>query len=343
MNWSRGGTTRQLGSETGDLRLPRTVYRLAQQADNLSLRILDLGVITAAWLLAYVAGFEGRIPIGTTEQGLWLLGLPVLIQIVVNRVAGLYGPVWRYASVEEAVRVIAAVGAGALLSTVSLAALSTVTDTTLPVFTTPPVAVLLMLLGCGGIRFQSRLFALERQRTRQLGQVRALIVGAGDAGAALAYELSHTEAGKDVRVVGFVDDDPDLAKRSVRGLPVLGTDRRARAALQGPRDRRVLIALPDAGGEHAKTIVGRALRTDAQVKVLPRASERIGGPLLRSLRDLDLTDLLGREHAPVDSHRDRRVPRRCNGPGHRRRRLDRQRDRPPGRALQARAPAPPRP
>ena len=33
---------------------------------------------------------------------------------------------------------------------------------TLPILTAPPVAALLILLGCGGIRFQARLFALEQ-------------------------------------------------------------------------------------------------------------------------------------------------------------------------------------
>ena len=52
------------------------------------------------------------IPADVQRHALLLLGVPVVVQIVVNRAAGLYGPVWRYASVEEGFRTIAAVAIG---------------------------------------------------------------------------------------------------------------------------------------------------------------------------------------------------------------------------------------
>src|SRR5207244_5762284 len=47
--------------------------------------------------------------------------IPIATQLFFNQVIGLYGPVWRYASVEEAVRVVAAVCAGIFVSTFELA------------------------------------------------------------------------------------------------------------------------------------------------------------------------------------------------------------------------------
>ena len=63
---------------------------------------------------------------------------------------------------------------------------------------------------------------------------------------------------------------------------------------------RVLIALPQKGRDETKAVVDLALKTDAQVKVLPRASELIDRPLVQGLREINLEDLMGREHAPVD-------------------------------------------
>ena len=287
-------------NKTGDLNVPRIVYRWAQRADNLSLVLLDIGTVAVAWALALVAGFESQIPSAATQHTLLILGMPIAIQIVANRTAGLYGPVWRYASVEEGIRVVAAVAAGAIASAGALAITSRVVHVDLPMFTTPPVAALLMLLGCGGIRFQSRLFALERQRTRAEKSVRALIVGAGSPGAALAYELSQTESGRDMRVVGFVDDDAQLRHRSVRGIPVLGDTGMLEELCDTHDVDRIFIALPDANKEQTKPIVNRALRTSAQVKVLRPVGGQASG-LLRNVRDLDLSDLLGRQAAPVDS------------------------------------------
>lgn len=49
-----------------------------------------------------------------------------------------------------------------------------------------------------------------------------MIVGAGDAGAMVARELRNKNGG-DIRLVGFVDDDPLKQGRQLYGLPVLGT------------------------------------------------------------------------------------------------------------------------
>jgi FlaA1/EpsC-like NDP-sugar epimerase/dTDP-4-amino-4,6-dideoxygalactose transaminase len=280
-----------------DHRLPSVVYALARRVDNAGLRLLDAGVVAVAWLLAYIAGFEGDLPSELSGTAWAFLGIPVVTQLIANQIAGLYGPVWRYASVEEAARVVAAVAGGTAASAVMLALSSGITDVDLPLFTTPPVAAMLILLGCGGIRFQARLFAIERMRTRGGERQRTLIVGAGPSGAALAREL---KAKDDLELVGFVDDAPNLRGRSVRGLRVLGTTDDLEAICRDRHIERVIVALPNTVRERTQEIVGLALRTDAQVKVLPPSSDRLHGPLVRSLRDLDLADLLGREHAPVD-------------------------------------------
>jgi FlaA1/EpsC-like NDP-sugar epimerase/dTDP-4-amino-4,6-dideoxygalactose transaminase len=286
--------------EVVDHELPTTVYRWARRRENLSLVVIDVGIIVAAWLLSLAAGFEAEVPADVVDRALLVVGPPILLQIVVHRAAGLYGAVWRYASIEEAVRVMVAVATGALAAFGWLWLLDDVTTLTLPVLTAPPVAALLILVGCGGVRFQSRLFALERQRTRDAKSVRAIIVGAGSPGAALAYELSQTESGRDLHVVGFVDDDALLHGRSLRGIPVLGGTADLEMLCRRYRADRVFIALPDADKEDTRPIINRALRTDAQVKVLRPAATTATG-MLQNVRDLDLSDLIGREPAPVDT------------------------------------------
>jgi FlaA1/EpsC-like NDP-sugar epimerase/dTDP-4-amino-4,6-dideoxygalactose transaminase len=288
-------------TENRSSRLPSAVYRLARRVDNASLGLLDAGMVAAAWTVAYFAGYSGRVPSEIVSAPWIYLGVPVVVQLLVNRGARLYGPVWRYASVEEAGRVVIAVVAGTLLSTVAVASAAEVGNTDFPTLTAPPVAALVALAGLGGMRFQARLFARERLQTRgRKGASPTLIVGAGHAGAALARELQAD--GRDgLHLVGFVDDDPDLRGRWVRGVRVLGTTEDLDALCRRLDIERVLIAMPHTGRDRIQTIVKMALRTNAQVKVLRPTSELISGPLVRSLRDIDVTDLLGREHTPVDS------------------------------------------
>jgi FlaA1/EpsC-like NDP-sugar epimerase len=294
--------TRDGNSARTTSQLPRAVYRLASRVDNTSLWLLDAGVITGAWLAAFFAGYEGDLTTEFADQ--WMLysaiALPIVTQLVVNRMTGLYGPIWRYASIEEATRVVVAVGGGTAVAWIELVILSQVSGTTLPIFTAPPIAALLILLGCGGIRFQARLFALERQGARKNGRVRTVIVGATNAGVALARELEADDVHSDVKLIGFVDNDLKHLHRSIRGLRVLGATTDLDRVCRENEVHRILIALPQAGRDKIKEVVDLALKTEAQVKVLPRASDLIDGPLVQGLRDINLDDLVGREHAPVD-------------------------------------------
>src|SRR5439155_17948495 len=232
-----------------------SVYGVPRGRGTASLRVLDFGVIFAAWLLGYLAGFAGDAPFTPREFIPYLL-IPIAAQLFVNQVMGLYGPVWRYASVEEAVRVVAAASIGIFASTFVLAWFADVQHMTLPLLTAPPVAALLILLGCGGIRFQARLFALERQRDGKTTRLRTLIVGTTDAGVALALELEGRTFG-DSLVVGFVDNNPSLVGRSVRALRVLGTIHDLEAVCKRERIERIVIALPDASREERSEIETR--------------------------------------------------------------------------------------
>ena len=258
--------------------------------------MLDLGVIASAWLLAYLAGFAGAMPFGMRASLPYLL-IPIATQLTFNAIIGLYGPIWRHASVEEAVRVVAAVAIGTFVATFELAWTSSVTHVTLPLLSAPPIAALLILLGCGGIRFQARLFALERQRSGVTQRARTIVIGAGDVGVSLALELNRSALST---VIGFVDDDATLTGRSLRAMPVLGTTASLQQICREQEIDRILIALPDAPRDELREVVERALKTDAQVKILSEATGPLGEALLKHLRDIDLADLLGREHAPVD-------------------------------------------
>jgi len=281
-------------------RIPRAVYQFARRADSTGLGLLDAAVIFVAWVVALFAGFEGDPPTNVGLEPILFVVIPVVTQLIANRIAGLYGPVWRYASVEEATRVVVAVASGAWVAFIELAIIAQVTDITVPVLTMPPIAALLILLGCGGIRFQARLFALERQNARGNGHVRTLIVGTDSPGIALARELRVDDANGHLRLVGFVDGDRGLSHRSIHGLPVLGaTEDLEKISLEQSVDL-ILIALSYVAQDEKKAVVDLALKTNAQVKVLPRASELMNRTLVQGLREINLEDLMGREHAPVD-------------------------------------------
>lgn len=129
---------------------------------------------------------------------------------------------------------------------------------------------------------------------------RVLIVGAGEAGHDLVGSMIR-DPKRQWRPVGFLDDDPAKRNLRVRQVPVVGsTDQLAeRAAELGVET--VILALPSATSDVISRL--RVAATDAglRVKVLPAStqllSEQVG---IRDLRDIDLTDVLGRNQIDTD-------------------------------------------
>ena len=289
--------------------LPPRSYRLARRLDGVVLALLDAVIVHSAYLVALVIGFESDLALGGVERetGWWLYLFPALCAVVhlaLNKKFGLYGPVWRYASVEEAIRIVGAVCLGTVTATGLLLVGRAVTGDVLPVLTAPPVAALIVMLGSGGIRFQSRLFALARREGEGLGQVRTLIVGAGDAGATLASESSR-DSGHEMSVVGFLDADPKMVGRTLRRIPVLGTLDELADVCERHAVDRIVVAMPTASGGQIRSILDQARTTRAQIQVLPGLEEQMKGSLLESLRDIDVTDLLRRPEVHVDVDRVR--------------------------------------
>ena len=82
------------------------------------------------------------------------------------------------------------------------------------------VDALICMVAIVGSRLAERTIVIGSRTVRDRTARRTLIVGAGRTGRSLMRELRET-AGE--RVVGFVDDNPRLRRRSVHGVKVVGT------------------------------------------------------------------------------------------------------------------------
>lgn len=93
---------------------------------------------------------------------------------------------------------------------------------------------------------------LETIWSAGVGVRRALVVGAGNAGRAIAEKLlDHPATG--LKPIGFADDDPEKVGSDFRGLPVLGTTGDVRELIRKHEVDTVFLALPV---EAYKTMLG---------------------------------------------------------------------------------------
>ena len=129
--------------------------------------------------------------------------------------------------------------------------------------------------------------------------LRALIVGAGVAGRALARDLEAAPQ-FGLMPVGFVDDDP--TKQEVTHYPVLGSlDRVAEIAIRENIDV-VVMAIPALDPDIFRKVAQGAASAGASVRYLPSfvaaLKRRVGGS---DMRWLDVGQLIGRDEVHVVS------------------------------------------
>jgi len=127
-----------------------------------------------------------------------------------------------------------------------------------------------------------------------------LIIGAGVAGGVVA-EILAKSPNREFEPVGFVDDDPGKQKRTVHGLPVLGTREDIPAIVKRHDIGEIIIAIPSAPGQVISQIVEICHKSKARLKILPGFYDLITGRIKTSkIRDVEMDDLLGREPVTLD-------------------------------------------
>ncbi len=256
----------------------------------------QVGLITAANLLAFALRFEGDIP--PDYAGLFLRGLPIVLAIYgVGLVAfGIQRGLWRYVGLHDLARILWA-------SVISSAVFYGVVHGLLG-WTAYPRSVIILTgvlsgLFLAGIRLLVRWF---REWLHVLSPTarRVLVVGAGNAGELLIRDMLST-ASSDYRPVGLVDDDPIKRKMKIHGIPVVGTiadiPRLARELVA----HEIIVAIPSASTALKQRILAASEGCKVPIKTLPSVKQLLANPeALRQVRPMSLEDLLQREPIQMD-------------------------------------------
>ena len=276
-------------NDSWQVRLARSLSRV--RAD-LSFALVDAILVAVTYTAALVLAFLDTSTDPSRWWGNFLRALPVIvgIHLLSNLVFGAYGHVWEFASVAEAMRLVASnlTSAAILLSGV-LALRSFGAGAVLP-FMTLALGAVLTLGGMGAIRFRSRMFSFQRD---DVDPIRTLVVGTGRSAADLARYAPNLDT--PTQVVAFVSEDADHAgPRRLAGAPVVGTVDEIARLLVPLRIKQVVIAT-SLSKEALSQIVDDCLDVDVRLRILPD----IDGALRengagRDIRDLEISDLLPR-------------------------------------------------
>jgi FlaA1/EpsC-like NDP-sugar epimerase len=239
----------------------------------------------------------------TPEQEAMLLKYAIgalLVRLAVNRLAGAYRAMWRYASALDVWRLLAGVAASSAVCIVH----GGLTVRLLPP-ATPRLPLAAVLLDCGlaatmtlAPRVWMRLWQGKTTISSSPGISRMLIVGAGRLGQILMQDLRFGSV--NLLPVGFVDDDPKKLGRHLAGVPVVGNVAALGHLIAHLRADTVVIALRQPSGALVRQVFDSASAAGITAQVLPAPGEvATGKRSVSALRTVDIDDLLRRPR--VDS------------------------------------------
>lgn len=274
--------------------LTRVAAGAAKVRSDLTLALLDALLVASAFAVAIAVPFEG-MP-GEQRSLLWvLIPLGVVVHLTANGVSGLYGRVWQQAGVQEARRVLIAGGSACLALLVMLLPVSTA----MPITVVIPGSAMALVL-CGGLRFQSRLFAFRRREGDASDDTRLVVIGAGNAAGHMVREMLATPL-LGLCPVALLDDSRRLHGRQLAGVPIIGGLDAMEQAKEEYGAEQALLAIPSADSAYVARAFEVARAAGLTLRVLPSVAELVGGSVsLRDVRDVSIGDLLGRKQITTD-------------------------------------------
>ena len=181
--------------------------------------VLDFFLISFAYYLAYVTRL-GIPLLSGLYFGRYLDTLPLTVAatFVAFFVFGVYRGVWRFASIEDAFRIIRANFVGTIFSAILVGVVYGFERHSGWVFF---IYWLLLIFLMIATRFSFRLLDRVVRPIHKMPKVPIFIYGAGAAGELTLRECNQNP-GLNYQPLGFIDDDPLKKGRSIHGLNVLG-------------------------------------------------------------------------------------------------------------------------
>jgi FlaA1/EpsC-like NDP-sugar epimerase len=266
--------------------------------------VLDVVAAITSFVLALALRFDAPSPQFNSYLVAYLWAIPVLVAVRVAALLWLrlYQRVWRYASVDELVAVLAAVvGSSAIGYLIVFAGYLAISpaDIAFP-RSVPIVDTVLMIALAGSWRFAFRVFGVGRVGARTIaGLDRALVVGSGTAAISVIRDLrANVELG--LHPVGVLADDLPREQRLL-GLPVFGKAEDLAGVIKAQHISAVLLALPSADGRTLRRLVHEAESAGARCLTVPSVAEVLAGRTqMDALREIDVEDLLRRAPARID-------------------------------------------
>ncbi len=267
---------------------------------NVMLIIFDFVSIVSAYFLALWFRFDGmytHIPHNYMMAYMNFIFFYAIGSLIIFGFFGLYKSIWKFASVDELVKVTEATVITGLLHVILITLLAKRMPLSYYVF-----GVFFQGSFTLGIRFSYRLILLVRKKhnTVKHASKRVMVIGAGEAGRQVIREIQCSDAIDEV-VVCAMDGDESKWGKLIEGVPVAGGKESILDSVEKYSVEKIYFAIPTIDRKAKRDILNICSESGCEIKSLPGIYQLAKGEVsLSEMREVKIEDLLGRDQITVD-------------------------------------------
>lgn len=266
----------------------------------LLLVMVDLLTVTLSAFLALLSRFDFELRDGLLDyipQLKTALPFFALAATAIYIPLKLYNSLWEFAGVDELLHILVAVSILCVLQMLAIL---------LDILPLPYSFPVLNACFQAAFTMMSRFFyrfarSLHHRSLTPKGKKRTLLIGAGSAGMLILREFQTSECLLN-HVVCIVDDDPQKRGAYLRNVKICGGREEIPRLVEDYHIDEIIFAIPTASAAQRKAILELCQSTGCRLKTLPGIFQLANGEVsIQKLRDVDVTDLLGRDSVRVDN------------------------------------------
>jgi FlaA1/EpsC-like NDP-sugar epimerase len=257
----------------------------------------DVVASGVAWLAAFLLRFNLELPSDYLATAFATLPWVLAMNAVLFWRLGLYRGLWRYASLPDLQKILAAVFVAALAAPALFLLAAPAPAVPRSVFLMAPLLLIGLMSG-------SRLAYRAWKEERLLGVVRrpeanpVIVLGAGASASALLRDLANSSQW---RVAALLDDDARKHGGAIHDVKVVGGLNRVRETAERMGVTQVIIAMPGATHAARKRALDLCQEAGLRVMTVPAYADIVSGKVsVSQLREVELDDLLGRDPVQLD-------------------------------------------
>jgi FlaA1/EpsC-like NDP-sugar epimerase len=263
----------------------KNIINLPRYTKRLIAILIDTGLCIFCTWLAFLLRLEEFVKINDVTT--LAVEISILIAIPIFWLMGLYKTIFRFQGSSIIITVFIATFAYSLLY-FAVIGIYGIQGIPRSIGIIQPI---LLFLGISATRVSIKfLFLSNFKKSKNKNNV--LIYGAGSAGRQL---LTSLESNLEMKVVGFLDDDPQFHRQKILGQTVYDP-KNINKLINSKNIEIVLLALPSISRQKRNQIINNLDKYKVIVKTLPSVQDIVQGKVsVSDIKDLSIEDLLNRD------------------------------------------------